>query len=79
MGDVVRYPLRLVIGDVADLLLLEEQEPRGGIPSRADDADQQRLFQCGLVAIFEAAPGDLRMCLSPSGRAVVEDYHRRHS
>lgn len=79
MGDVVRYPLRLVVGDVADLLLVEEQEVRGGIPLRADDADQQRLFQCGLVAIFEAAPGDLRLCLSPSGRAVVADYHRRHS
>jgi hypothetical protein len=79
MDEVVRYPLRLIAGDISDLLLIEEREARGGIPLRANDPDQQRLFQCGLVAIFEAAPGDLRMCLSPSGRAVVAEYHRRHS
>ena len=79
MGDVVRYPLRLIAGDIADLLLLEEQEARGGSPWRCDDADQRRLFSCGLVAIFEAAPGDQRLCLSPFGRAVVDDYRQRHS
>lgn len=79
MGDVVRYPLRLVAGDISDLLLIEEQEVRGGAPKRTGDADQQRLFRCGLVAIFEAAPGDQRLCLSPSGRAVVADYRERHS
>ena len=79
MGEVVRYPLRLIAGDVADLLLIEEQEARGGIPWRGEHADQQRLFRCGLVAIFEAAPGDQRLCLSPSGRAVVDDYRQRHS
>jgi hypothetical protein len=79
MGDVVRYPLRLVAGDIADLLRIEGQEARGGTPLRADDADQQRLFRCGLLAIFEAAPGDQRMCLSPAGRAVVDDYRERHS
>jgi hypothetical protein len=79
MGDVVRNPLRLIAGDLADLLVIEEQEARGGIPWRAEHANQRRLFSCGLVAIFEAAPGDQRLCLSPSGRAVVEDYRQRHS
>jgi hypothetical protein len=79
MGEVVRYSLRLVAGGISDLLLIEEQEARGGVPCRCDDAGQQRLFRCGLVAIFKAAPGDQRMCLSPSGRAAVEDYRKRHS
>jgi hypothetical protein len=79
MGELDRYPLRLIAGDISDLLLVEEQEALGGIPWRNEHADQQRLFSCGLVAIFEAAPGDLRMCLSPSGRAVVDHHRERHS